>query len=144
LKVVSEIIRWRLTVLMLDVLIPSPTSCLRESAALFSVRFEVFTAVIMKNAVLWDVAPCRSCVNRRFGGTYRLRIQGRKIREQGSRWLQTEPPVFYPEDGGDTFLRNVGSHKIYTAPHPIRWHSYSVLVVHMGASPLGGPLSREF
>jgi hypothetical protein len=25
---------------------------------------------------------------------------------------------FYPEDGGDKFLRNVGSHKIYTAPHP--------------------------
>jgi hypothetical protein len=24
-----------------------------------------------KNAVLWDVAPCRSCVNRRFGGMYR-------------------------------------------------------------------------
>jgi hypothetical protein len=23
----------------------------------------------MKNAVFWDVAPCRSCVNRRFGGT---------------------------------------------------------------------------
>jgi hypothetical protein len=34
------------------------------------VRFEVFTAVTMKNAVFWDVAPCRSCVNRRFGGTY--------------------------------------------------------------------------
>jgi hypothetical protein len=45
------------------------------------VRFEVFTAVTMKNAVLWDVAPCRSCVNRRFGGTYRLQLQGRKIRE---------------------------------------------------------------
>jgi hypothetical protein len=30
---------------------------------------------------------------------------------------------FYPEDGGDTFLRNVGSHKIYTAPHPRRRHS---------------------
>jgi hypothetical protein len=42
------------------------------------VRFEVFTAVTMKNAVFWDVAPCRSCVNRRFGGTYRLRLQGRK------------------------------------------------------------------
>jgi hypothetical protein len=26
----------------------------------------------MKNAVFWDVAPCRSYVNRRFGGTYRL------------------------------------------------------------------------
>jgi hypothetical protein len=25
---------------------------------------------------------------------------------------------FYPEDGDDMFLRNVGSHKIYTAPHP--------------------------
>jgi hypothetical protein len=24
----------------------------------------------------------------------------------------------YPEDGGDTFLRNVGLHNIYTAPHP--------------------------
>jgi hypothetical protein len=28
------------------------------------VRFEVFTAVTMKNAVFWDVALCRSCVNR--------------------------------------------------------------------------------
>jgi hypothetical protein len=41
------------------------------------VRFEVFTAVTMKKAVFWDVAPCRSCVNRRFGGTYRLHLQGR-------------------------------------------------------------------
>jgi hypothetical protein len=30
---------------------------------------------------------------------------------------------FYPEDGGDMFLRNVGSHKIYTAPHLRRRHS---------------------
>jgi hypothetical protein len=40
------------------------------------VRFVVFTAVTMKNAVFWDVAPCRSRVNRRFGGTYRLHLQG--------------------------------------------------------------------
>jgi hypothetical protein len=26
--------------------------------------------------------------------------------------------IFYPEDGGDTFLRNVGSLENYTAPHP--------------------------
>jgi hypothetical protein len=45
-------------------------------------RFEVFTAVTMKNAVFWDVAPCRSYVNRHFGGTYRLHLQGRKIRHQ--------------------------------------------------------------
>jgi hypothetical protein len=58
----------------------------------FFVRFEVLTAVTMKNAVFWDVALCRYCVNRRFGGTYRLHQQGRKIRQRGtsvSRWLQT-------------------------------------------------------
>jgi hypothetical protein len=33
---------------------------------------------IMKNGVFWDVAPCRSCeFNRRFGGMYRLHLQGR-------------------------------------------------------------------
>jgi hypothetical protein len=31
----------------------------------------------MKKAVFWDVAPCSSGVNRRFGGTYRLHLQGR-------------------------------------------------------------------
>jgi hypothetical protein len=47
----------------------------------YFVRFEVFKAVTMKNAVFWDVAPCRYCVNRRFGGTYRLHLQGIKIQE---------------------------------------------------------------
>jgi hypothetical protein len=32
----------------------------------------------MKDAVFWDVAPCRYFVNRRFGGTYRLHLQGRR------------------------------------------------------------------
>jgi hypothetical protein len=36
---------------------------------LCNVRFEVFTAVTMKNAVFWDVTPCGSCKNRCFGGT---------------------------------------------------------------------------
>jgi hypothetical protein len=30
------------------------------------VTFEVFTAVTMKNAVFWDVAPCGYCLNRRL------------------------------------------------------------------------------
>jgi hypothetical protein len=30
----------------------------------------------MKNAVFWDVTPCGSCKNRRFGGIYRLHHQG--------------------------------------------------------------------
>jgi hypothetical protein len=37
-------------------------------------------------------------------------------------WFLTRE-FFYIEDVGDTFLRNVGSHKIYTAPHPRRRHS---------------------
>jgi hypothetical protein len=45
-------------------------SYLTTSQLYWSVGFEVFTAVTMKNAVFWDVAPCRSCeMNRRFGGT---------------------------------------------------------------------------
>jgi hypothetical protein len=33
------------------------------------VRFEVFTAVTMKNGVFWDIKPCGCCKNRHFGGT---------------------------------------------------------------------------
>jgi hypothetical protein len=60
------------------------------------VRFEVFTAVTMKNAVFWDVAPCTSCVNRRSGEMYRLHLQGRKIRV-----LETSVPTASP--GGNNF-----------------------------------------
>jgi hypothetical protein len=73
------------------------------------VGFEVFTAVTMKNAVFSDVAPCRSCVNRRFGEMYRLHLQGRKIHKletSVSRWLAD----------------------CYMVPHPRRRHS-SVSVV---------------
>jgi hypothetical protein len=31
------------------------------------VRFELFTAVTMKNGIFWDVKPCGSCKNQRFG-----------------------------------------------------------------------------
>jgi hypothetical protein len=58
------------------------------------IRFEAFTGVTMKNVVFWDVALCSSCFNRRFGGTYHLHLQGRRIRERGtsvSRWLQPHP-----------------------------------------------------
>jgi hypothetical protein len=32
----------------------------------------------MKNGVFWDVTPCISCKNRRFGGTWRFLHQGDK------------------------------------------------------------------
>jgi hypothetical protein len=57
----------------------------------------------MKNAVFWGLAPFCS---------YLL-----------TRWFFARG-FFYPEDGGDTILRNVGSiDHIYTAPHPRRRRS---------------------
>jgi hypothetical protein len=44
-----------------------------------SVIFEVFTRATMKNGVFWDVTPCGSCKNRRFGGTLRLLHQGESV-----------------------------------------------------------------
>jgi hypothetical protein len=38
--------------------------------------------VVMNSSTFWDIAPCSSCVNRRFGGTYGLHLQGRKSAEQ--------------------------------------------------------------
>jgi hypothetical protein len=43
----------------------------------YHVGFEVSTAVVMKSIIFWDMTPrsLLSC-NRRFGGTYRLHLQG--------------------------------------------------------------------
>jgi hypothetical protein len=56
------------------------TSVANFESLLENARFEVFTAVTTKNGVLWDVTPCDSCKNRRFGGTWRLLHQGDKNR----------------------------------------------------------------
>jgi hypothetical protein len=51
--------------------IPTKELCSTEivsESTVSLVRFEVFTVVIMKNAVSWDVTPCGSYKNRRFGG----------------------------------------------------------------------------
>jgi hypothetical protein len=47
-----------------------------------------------------------------------------------SRWFLTRG-FFYPEDEGDMFLRNIGSHKIYTGLHPRRRHSSLEYLQHM-------------
>jgi hypothetical protein len=39
------------------------------SRVIICLRFEVFTAVTIKNGVFWDITPCGSCKNRRFGRT---------------------------------------------------------------------------
>jgi hypothetical protein len=44
----------------------------------------------MKNRVFWDVMPCDSCKNRRFGGTERLPHQGDK-----NRWTRNNTSCNY-------------------------------------------------
>jgi hypothetical protein len=62
----------------------------------YYVRFEVFTAVTMKNAFFWDVAPCRSCVKRHFGGTsvcsHLLKLVPRLRIFRPQRWRRYVPP----------------------------------------------------
>jgi hypothetical protein len=41
--------------------------------------FEILTAVLMKSSISWYIMCSPVKVNRRFGGTYRLHLQGRTV-----------------------------------------------------------------
>jgi hypothetical protein len=118
---------------------------------LYTAGFEVFTAVVMKSIICWDMTPCSPLsFNRRFGRTGRLHLRGRRNKfgknQQASRWqaewytgftaggLFCLPPAcllvfcwiyfFDREDGGDMFLRNLGWNSTdYKASYPRRWYS---------------------
>jgi hypothetical protein len=67
-------------------------------------------------------------INRCFGATYRLHLQGRRIsraiNQLESRW-QAELSLFFDlEDGGDMLLQNIGLYSTdYTELYPRRWYS---------------------
>jgi hypothetical protein len=63
----------------------------------------------MKSTIFWDITPCSSWkVNRRFGGTHRLHLQGRRISHARN-----------PQHGRDMFLWNISWHSLdYMALHP--------------------------
>jgi hypothetical protein len=58
----------------------------------------------MKKAVFWDVASCGFIINRRFGGTVSSIF--RAVCHLPSNTFPHSSYFFYPEDGGDMFLRN--------------------------------------
>jgi hypothetical protein len=78
-------------------------------------RFRVFTAVTMKNSVFWDVRPSGFCMNRRFGGTYRLQHQGDNNPGPVNVGKEIFADSCHPDDRGITFLRNIGSYKGHSA-----------------------------
>jgi hypothetical protein len=74
-------------------------------------RFQVLTTASMKfRFVFWDVLPCKIIVYRRFRGTCYFHHQGY-------------------DDGGNTYLWNVGRQLFYTAVHPRR-QIWTVSVLH--------------
>jgi hypothetical protein len=76
------------------------------SISKYNVRFEVFTAVTMKNGVFSVVTPCGSC-------KIFLRSVRRLLVEA---CVVPSSPIFpHPDEGGARFLRNVGSYKSHTA-----------------------------
>jgi hypothetical protein len=59
-------------------------SSLSEDERRYYVRSEVFTAVTVKNAVFWDVAPGGSSYNQSFGSTCHAHLRGGKNTRTGT------------------------------------------------------------
>jgi hypothetical protein len=76
-------------------------------------EFEVLTAVVINSSLFWDITTCSPPkVNRRFGVTYRLHLQGRRISQTKHHCHLFHAGFllglfFDSNDGGDKFLRNV-------------------------------------
>jgi hypothetical protein len=96
----------------------------------------------MKSTIFWDITPCSPLsVNRRFGGTYSLQLQGRKnkLRKKPA-WKQMASTFYSPPDfcsGYFSTLKmeaifssetSVDTQRTYTALYPRRWYSYQYLV----------------
>jgi hypothetical protein len=106
--------------------------------------FEVFTAVVMNVAIFWYIALCSPCLNRRFGGAYRLHLQGKKSAD-------CLPPavlcfltrlIFYPEDGGDISFEmtvHVRTTRVYV---PEDYDSHAITIWNMELSILGIKVGR--
>jgi hypothetical protein len=75
------------------------------------VGFEVFTVVVLKSIFFWDMTPCSALSGTpRFGGTYRLHLQGCRIVQQsseqasGKQSLPNGRTVYIGNEGRTQFL----------------------------------------
>jgi hypothetical protein len=85
---------------------------------------EILTVVVMNVAIFWDIAPCSPYLNQRFEGTYQLHLEGKKSLPARCFIARL---ISDPEDGGDTFLRNISSNTENTELYPRRWQHSSRL-----------------
>jgi hypothetical protein len=84
----------------------------------------------MKSTDFWVITPCITKRVLRFGGTHHLHIQGRNVSQERNQQEQAAISAlsagfslglhFDLEDGGDTFLLNLGLSLNYTALQPRR------------------------
>jgi hypothetical protein len=92
--------------------------------------FEILTAVTVTSIVFWDVTPCSIVeVYWCFGGALCLHLQGRRVKQADNKFclilaLHTFGIHFDLEDGGSTFLWNIGTRvPDYTASHSTKSYS---------------------
>jgi hypothetical protein len=82
----------------------------REKHKLHCMGFEVLTAVVMRSYIFWHITSCSPLkVKRRFAGTCRLHLQGRRTGQTSSACHLLHSAFllalfFDPEYGGDMFL----------------------------------------
>jgi hypothetical protein len=72
----------------------SITNALPTILNIIFLRFEVFTAATMKSVIFWDVTPCGSYKNRRFGEHIASTIRVKRIGELGTTLAVTSNCIF--------------------------------------------------
>jgi hypothetical protein len=80
-------------------------NCSLANTYIYNVRFEVFTAVSMKNGVFWVAKK------------YQVLVFLRSVRRLlvAACVVHSSPIFGHPDEGGARFLRNVGSYKSHMA-----------------------------
>jgi len=75
-----------------------------------NLRFEVFTVVLLRFQVFWDVTPCRCASgSRRFERWFRLQLQGSGSPASWSAWTLPEKVLLFFEISATTYTKAQGN-----------------------------------